>query len=67
MTADEARERVGEIRAGIDRAMRALSVPGPDWRAAEEAASECVDACVDMEAACLAERHRGKEVGHGDR
>ena len=64
MTADEARGRVGEIRAGADRIMRALCIPGPDWKAAEEAASECVDLCVDMEAAFLAERHRRKETGH---
>ena len=55
MTADEARERVGEIRAGADRIMRALSVPGPDWRAAEEAASECVRMCAEMQARCWME------------
>ena len=34
MTADEARERVGEIRAELRRAMRLLSRPGVDWDAA---------------------------------
>ena len=34
MTADEARERVGEIRAELSRAMRALSVPDVDWDSA---------------------------------
>ena len=55
MTADEARERVGEIRAGADRVMRALCVPGPDWKAAEEAASECVRMCAEMQARCWME------------
>lgn len=67
MTDDEARERVGEIRAGAGRIMRALCVPGPDWKAAEDAANELVDMCVEMESVCLAERHRRKEVGHGHR
>ncbi len=34
MTADEARERVGEIRAELRRAMRQLSGPVVDWDAA---------------------------------
>ena len=34
MTAEEARERVGEIRAELRRAMRLLSRPGVDWDAA---------------------------------
>lgn len=34
MTADEARDRVGEIRADLRRAMRLLSRPGVDWDAA---------------------------------
>lgn len=55
MTADEARERVGEIRAGADRIMRALSVPGPDWKAAEEAAKECVRMCAEMQSRCWME------------
>ena len=55
MTAADARERVGEIRAELDRAMRALSVPGPDWKAAEEAASECVRMCAELQARCWME------------
>ena len=55
MNADEARDRVVEIRAGADRIMRALSVPGPDWKAAEEAASELVDMCAEMQARCWME------------
>ena len=34
MTAGEARERVGEIRAELRRAMRLLSRPGADWDSA---------------------------------
>lgn len=34
MTADEARDRVGEIRADLRRAMRLLSRPGVDWDSA---------------------------------
>lgn len=34
MTADEARDRVGEIRAELRRAMRLLSRPGVDWDSA---------------------------------
>lgn len=55
MDAAEARERVGEIRAGADRIMRALSVPGPDWKAAEEAANDCVRMCAEMQARCWME------------
>ena len=55
MTADEARDRVGEIRAGADRIMRALSVPDIDWKAAEEAASECVRMCAEMQSRCWME------------
>lgn len=34
MTSDEARERVGEIRAELRRAMRLLCKPGADWDSA---------------------------------
>ena len=67
MTADEARERVGEIRAGAGRIMRVLCIPGPDWKAAEEAASELIDMCIDIEAAFRVNRYRRKETGHGNR
>ena len=55
MTADEARDRVGEIRAGTDRIMRALSVPGPDWKAAADAASECVRMGAELQSRCWME------------
>ena len=34
MTAEEARDRVGDIRAELRRAMRALSRPEADWDSA---------------------------------
>ena len=55
MTADEARERVGEIRDELRRAMRAVCMPEPDWKAAEEAARECVRMCAELEARCWME------------
>ncbi len=55
MTADEARDRVTESRRALDRAMRALSVPGPDWEGAEEAARECARACHELESGCWLE------------
>ena len=65
MTADEARGRVGEIRTGADRIMRALCVPGPDWKAAEEAACDCVRMCAELQARCWIEDfERGR---YGDR
>ena len=45
MTAEEARERVGEARRSLDRAMRALSVPGPDGDAAVRSLRACADLC----------------------
>ena len=62
VTADEARERAGDIRAGLRRAMRHLSKPEPDWRAAEEAARECVRMCAELEARCW---HEGWKESHG--
>lgn len=55
MTADEARDRVTEARRALDRIMRALCVPGPDWKAAEEAASDCVRMCAELQARCWME------------
>lgn len=55
MTADEARVRVGEIRAAIDRAMRALSVPGPDWEGAAGALFDAMLAVSYLHGACQME------------
>lgn len=47
MTAEEARERVCEVRAATNRLMRALSVPEPEW---ERAAMEAADAWDALQA-----------------
>lgn len=66
MTDQEARDRVGDIRAGASRAMRALCVPGPDWIGAAGALLEVSREANDLALACLDEE-RVSEVGHGDR
>ena len=53
MTADEARERVTEARRALDRAMRALSVPGPDWEGAAGALSDAMLAVSYLHGAVL--------------
>lgn len=65
MTADEARVRVGEIRAGIDRAMRALCRPGPDWGRAVDALIEAASEADDLAMGCLDEKVR--RTTDGDR
>lgn len=50
MDAAEAREAVTEARRALDRAMRALSVPGPDWDGAVRAARDCAMVCHALEA-----------------
>ena len=59
MTADEARDRVGEIRARVDRAVRALSVPGPDWGAAVDALVRAASEANELALRCLDEKVRG--------
>ena len=58
MTADEARERVGEIRKQLRRAMRALSVPGPDWGGAVDALIEAASEADDLAMRCLDKKVR---------
>lgn len=55
MTADEAREVVTWARGALDRAMRALSVPGPDWEGAMRAARDCAAVCHALEVRCWVE------------
>ena len=43
MTADDARDRVQPIRDAARRALRALSVPTPDWSAATLSMGEVMD------------------------
>lgn len=64
MESSDARERVGEIRAELDRAMRALSVPGPDWGGAVDALLGASADASDLAMKCLDEKVRGS--GHGD-
>ena len=59
MDADEARERVGEARRALDRAMRALSVPGPDWGAAAGALLGASGTAHELALRCLDEKVRG--------
>ena len=59
MTADEARDRVGEIRRSLDGAMRALSVPGPDWGGAVDALLGASADAGDLAMKCLDEKVRG--------
>ena len=55
MTADEARGRVTEARRTLDRAMRALSVPGPDWGGAVDALYDAMLAVSYLHGACQME------------
>lgn len=64
MTADEDRDRVGDIRAGAARVMRAVCRPKPDWKAAEEVARECVIMCAALENQCFIEGRR-ERTSHG--
>lgn len=50
MDAAEGREAVTWARGVLDRAMRALSVPGPDWDVAVRAARDCAMVCHALEA-----------------
>lgn len=63
MTAAEARDRAGEIRATLDHAMRALSVPGPDWGAAVDALLEASGTANELALRCLDEKVRGDADG----
>ena len=59
MTAEEARDRVTEARRALDRAMRALSVPGPDWGGAVDALLEASGEANELALRCLDEKARG--------
>lgn len=56
MTADEARARVTEARRALDRAMRALSVPGPDWEGAVDALLDASREANELALRCLDEK-----------
>ena len=56
MTADEARDRVTEARRALDRAMRALSVPGPDWEGSVDALLDASREANELALRCLDEK-----------
>lgn len=58
MTAEEARGRVTKDRRALDRAMRALSVPGPDWGAAVDALLDASREANELALRCLDEKER---------
>lgn len=60
LESSDARDRIGEIRDGLRRAMRHLSKPGPDWGAAS-----VVLLCVSIAALMLSKDCQMEEVEHG--
>lgn len=58
MTAEEARGRVTKARRALDRTMRALSVPGPDWGAAVDALLDASREANELALRCLDEKSR---------
>lgn len=63
MTAAEAREAVTWARGALDRAMRALSVPGPDWGGAVDALLGASGTANELALWCLDEKVRGDADG----
>ena len=59
MTADEARERVGVIRGRLRDAVRAVSVPTPDWGAASEALRWAATIAMELARDCEREERDG--------
>ena len=59
MDASEAREAVTWARGALDRAMRALSVPGPDWGGAVDALLDASRETNELALRCLDEKARG--------
>ena len=55
MTADEARATVTEARGALSEAMRALSLPGPDWEGAVDALKRAEKACGLLKVRCMVE------------
>lgn len=53
MTPDEARERIGEIRIELRRAMRAASVPDVDWAETDAVLAHVQALVTDMRAQTL--------------
>ena len=59
MTADEARERAGVIRGRLRDAVRAVSVPDPDWGAAGEALRWAATIAMELARDCEREERDG--------
>ena len=59
MTADEARERAGVIRGRLRDAVRAVSVPTPDWGAAGEALRWAATIAMELARDCEREERDG--------
>ena len=58
MTADDARDRVSGARARLRDAVRAVSVPTPDWGAAGEALRWAATIAMELARDCERERER---------
>lgn len=63
MTADDARDRVGEVRAALSRVLRPLSVPEPDWAGATVEMGRVADMAARLQAELWLELVRGRPDG----
>ena len=59
MTADDARDRVGGARARLRDAVRAVSVPTPDWGAARDALMWAATIAMELARDCEREERDG--------
>lgn len=62
MTDDDARDRVSEARGRLRDAVRAVSVPTPDWGAASEALRWAATLCMELARDCRRESRRGDKT-----
>ena len=61
MTAAEARDRAGVIRGRLRKAVRALSVPEPDWERARKSLDWAATLCMELARDCRREsEHEGR-------
>lgn len=60
LTAAGARGRVSAIREGLSSAMRAVSVPSPEWRRAARSLLDAARAANDLALRCLDEGCRSE-------
>lgn len=69
MTAAEARDRAGVIRGRLRKAVRALSVPGPDWERAAVTLDWAATLCMELARDCRRETEdeRRDWIEDGDR